>query len=1620
MPIVSTGQFTITDVNDSPLAVLSNESAVVPSATDGSSPVLTGCVTTISVNLGGVDDSANWSFSATPSSGVTGTLSARTYTVTGFTVDAGWVDLTATRVGWPSLVKRFNLSKTKQGVTGATGAAGLNGLNFSEAKLMFTDPTFQVGTNSLGVYNNNYNGTVTHTRIAKLADSPFTDSGFNIEIANTGAASPGIGGFYQGFNGRASAVFVQRIVAKVPVGYYLEQATNQLGDGSTNTWITSKAGTGKFEEYILIRRCGATGSFSSSGHIYAVGAAGTPAAPVKWWLAYATTYDFTALGFSTVVALLSNDSHTVPTDSAGNDGNFTGAATTLTIYNGTTDDSANWSVTAAPTNITGTLSGKTYTVTALSADTGYVDLTATRGGFSNVVKRFTLSKSKGGVTGAQGVQGVQGPAVVVTPSRAATFTATDGALDGSQTDIVFAAAVSGVTSPTYAWTFSGLQTNPTASTTSTQTVTAAQFGDSRAAIVTCTVSGAYTDKVSIVRLERSTAAAGANQTYIDANGTVQGVSSGAGTTVDNSKVIVGGRNLLLNSNDIITAGADYPANTSRTTVTNAAGVKETTVTVVTPSSGQSYRYASVAFSRYPATLTDHVLSFEYKTDNATSEVRIDVRSPNKPYAIFSAANTGGAWVKGSVICNWDITVQTSSLLLLIVKNGVAGNYIAYRSLKFEVGNKATDWSPSPEDVQAEINKALTQLSDIASDSVLAPAEKREVRKQWDVAINEKAGLNSEAGRYTNAAAANTAYNAAIQALGTYLNGGAAYTLSTTTPPAWINDASLTTSTAIVGTTFRTNWQAHFVARQALANKITEEAGKVATWGGVTGTGKPADNATRNVHRGNWASGTSYVLGDTVIHQGYGWSCILATNSVAPPTYPTTSNANWTLAAVKGEDAKAVYLTATSQVLKVDRANVVTPSSITLTATGQNCTGSPVFNVTSGTATLTGSGNTRELAASQMTTDQVTVEVVWDGRSDLITLSKIREGAEALTVLLSNESHVVQADQDGSVASFAGSGTDVVVYQGSSPLVAVLGGSPGTFAVGTPTVTPAGAYVPGTVTHLGDKAVLADATAMAADTAVVTIPVTVTRTDGTVVTFSLRQSVVKARRGLTGPTFRLLASAPGFRFVDGLANPPDQALVISALRYGSEAEVVYELVDGGGEVVLSGAGMLSGLGAAMGMPFTQSSDDAYLSADVLAGRQSVTVRATCGDLSDSVTLVRLNDSTAQAGATVGAPPGTNVGSTPAETVESNANTASSAVFDPATGLAQRMRANADNVLGGVLVADATTTPVGMRVGSVTWNAAGDVTGGSGVAITPKGVYARNPSKTTFVLDATTGDATFSGNLTGANITGATGTFSGSLTAETLGSLAQPPLTITSSQSVTVPAGMNSVRYELVGGGGGGGGGATAFAAGYGGGGGSGAYMSGTLAVTAGASLTITIGSGGSGGANTLAGGNGTASSIGALVTAAGGTGGGGSAASGGFGTGGATPTSVPTAASKAGATAARVYDGAETTHNGYGKFDGEAKYDGAGFPKPGVTGAGGANPLGTGGASVNTGVGFAGTGYGSGGSGGGGSLSTNVSAVGGAGRPGMCRLTFLNSNGVVLQSQLENLKQVLAAQGIAVA
>ena len=114
----------------------------------------------------------------------------------------------------------------------------------------------------------------------------------------------------------------------------------------------------------------------------------------------------------------------IPADNDGSNPVFTNASTTVTVYEGQVDESANWSVTASPsTGITGSLVGKTYTLTGMTVDTGYVEFTATRSGYSNLVVRLSVTKVRAGATGPEGPAGDVGGFSAVLSTDAVTLMA---------------------------------------------------------------------------------------------------------------------------------------------------------------------------------------------------------------------------------------------------------------------------------------------------------------------------------------------------------------------------------------------------------------------------------------------------------------------------------------------------------------------------------------------------------------------------------------------------------------------------------------------------------------------------------------------------------------------------------------------------------------------------------------------------------------------------------------------------------------------------------------------------------------------------------------------------------------------------------------------------------------------------------------------------------------------------------------------------------------------------------------------------------------------------------------------------------------------------------------------
>lgn len=110
---------------------------------------------------------------------------------------------------------------------------------------------------------------------------------------------------------------------------------------------------------------------------------------------------------------LSNEYQGISVDSDGNYETFpSNVITQAVVMYGTQDITSDCKFTIIKSDsVTGSWdnSTKTYTVTALSADNGWVDIKATYISVLSVVKRFSLAKIYAGKNGTNGVDGLQGP-----------------------------------------------------------------------------------------------------------------------------------------------------------------------------------------------------------------------------------------------------------------------------------------------------------------------------------------------------------------------------------------------------------------------------------------------------------------------------------------------------------------------------------------------------------------------------------------------------------------------------------------------------------------------------------------------------------------------------------------------------------------------------------------------------------------------------------------------------------------------------------------------------------------------------------------------------------------------------------------------------------------------------------------------------------------------------------------------------------------------------------------------------------------------------------------------------------------------------------------------------------
>lgn len=191
-----------------------------------------------------------------------------------------------------SLVESITNINIKKGFLACNEIIETEGMNKFSINSSLASNCFFDTDNPVLLYNNLENGAVTFTRIsAKSQNSPFSATHpYILQITTNGTADPYAGGFYTKHTAAANKVFIEKFVAKIPKGYSISYHYNSQGDGASISAITPLEGTGDWEEYAILYKCGSSGTFSSGGHIALNGPDNTS---VTWYLAYVNDCDIT-------------------------------------------------------------------------------------------------------------------------------------------------------------------------------------------------------------------------------------------------------------------------------------------------------------------------------------------------------------------------------------------------------------------------------------------------------------------------------------------------------------------------------------------------------------------------------------------------------------------------------------------------------------------------------------------------------------------------------------------------------------------------------------------------------------------------------------------------------------------------------------------------------------------------------------------------------------------------------------------------------------------------------------------------------------------------------------------------------------------------------------------------------------------------------------------------------------------------------------------------------------------------------------------------------------------------------------------------------------------------------
>ena len=296
----------------------------------------------------------------------------------------------------------------------------------------------------------------------------------------------------------------------------------------------------------------------------------------------------------------------------------------------------------------------------------------------------------------------------------------------------------------------------------------------------------------------------------------------------------------------------------------------------------------------------------------------------------------------------------------------------------------------------------------------------------------------------------------------------------------------------------------------------------------------ASGALTTNNLNNWSTAAS----SPVANNQYLWRITAA--AIGRKDTHTIPAADWATAVIHsqfgvgadGASAKAVKLTANKYAIAFNQDGTEN-DALTFTATPQGLTGTGTYKFD----VDAGSGFVQKQAASSTATyamadadepasgDAHVVKVtMYDGgtavATDSVSVYGVQDGSDALTIIFTNEAHVLPANNAGAVSSYAGSGTDIRIYKGATLLTAATSGTTvNTFKATASASSITASSSTGVVTNVlgtNDTLRYANHSSMTADNASITYTITAYTAAGTT-TLTKVQSFSKSKKGETGNT-----------------------------------------------------------------------------------------------------------------------------------------------------------------------------------------------------------------------------------------------------------------------------------------------------------------------------------------------------------------------------------------------------------------------------------------------------------------------------------------------------------------------